>query len=271
MLTTAPSGNTTPTSPSGSPELNATRRDCSYGGVFADVYDAWYPASDEDQSTIDLLGELAGGGALLELGVGTGRLASALARRGLTVWGIDSSPAMVEQIADKAGGDHVRIVVGDMSQLDLPPDAPPFEVAFTAFNTFCCLPSDESRAACLGNAAAALTPSGCVVIEAFVPSTPPVFRQGQVEVVRLGVDAVVLKVSKWLEDESVIAGQHIEISEQGIHLRPWRLHPLTLEHLDALAATAGLRCESRYGGWDRAPFGPWSSRHVSIYRKIATT
>ena len=57
---------------------------------------------------VDFLAGLAGRGAALELGVGTGRIALPLARRGVRVYGIDLSEAMVARLRAKPGGDAGR-------------------------------------------------------------------------------------------------------------------------------------------------------------------
>src|SRR6516164_4120186 len=89
----------------GWPEGGTSR--ASYGDAFADVYDQWYPPGVGDKATIDLIVELAAGRPVLELGVGTGRIAGEIAARGLSVWGVDSSAAMLEQLAAKPAGRHV--------------------------------------------------------------------------------------------------------------------------------------------------------------------
>ena len=65
----------------------------TYGDEIAEVYDQLY--SDFDPACIDLLAELAGPGLALELGIGTGRIALPLTRRGVALEGIDASRAMV--------------------------------------------------------------------------------------------------------------------------------------------------------------------------------
>ncbi|MGK4302132.1 class I SAM-dependent methyltransferase, partial [Klebsiella pneumoniae] len=64
-----------------------------------------------------LLAELANGGRALELGIGTGRIALPLAATGVEVHGIDASPAIVEQMARKPGGDAIRTTIGDMADV----------------------------------------------------------------------------------------------------------------------------------------------------------
>ena len=77
--------------------------DATYGERIAAVYDDFYAGCEEE--AIDLLCELASGGRVLELGIGTGRIALPLAERGLEVMGIDASAAMLEKLRAKPGGD----------------------------------------------------------------------------------------------------------------------------------------------------------------------
>ena len=63
----------------------------------------------------DVLAGLAGGGRALELGIGTGRIALPLARRGVPVHGIDLSRAMVARLRAKPGGDAIGVTIGDFA------------------------------------------------------------------------------------------------------------------------------------------------------------
>jgi SAM-dependent methyltransferase len=64
---------------------------------------------------VDVLAGLAGGGSALELGIGTGRIALPLARRGVRVYGIDLSRAMVARLRAKSGGDAIGVTIGDFA------------------------------------------------------------------------------------------------------------------------------------------------------------
>jgi 16S rRNA A1518/A1519 N6-dimethyltransferase RsmA/KsgA/DIM1 with predicted DNA glycosylase/AP lyase activity len=57
---------------------------------------------------VSFLADLAGDGAALELGIGTGRIALPLSRRGVRVHGIELSPAMVAQLAAKKSRQNHR-------------------------------------------------------------------------------------------------------------------------------------------------------------------
>ena len=91
----------------------------TYGRSFADVYDAWYPPDAATAAAIDAVALLAGpGGSVLELGVGTGRLALPLAARGLAVIGVDASTAMLDVLAGKDPAGTVGRVLADIGDPD---------------------------------------------------------------------------------------------------------------------------------------------------------
>src|SRR5437016_888939 len=102
----------------------------------------------EAETTVDLLAELAGAGPVLELGVGTGRLALPLARRGLTVHGIDASAPMVDRLRAKPGGDSIGVVMGDIANIGSLVSGP-YTLVVVAFNTLFELATQEEQARCL--------------------------------------------------------------------------------------------------------------------------
>jgi SAM-dependent methyltransferase len=251
------------------PELIADFPIDGYGEAFADIYDTWYSLAADTGPTVDLVASLADGRPVLELGVGTGRVACALAMRGLDVWGVDASQSMLDRLAGKPGGDSVRAVVGDMEGLELPETAPEFGVVFAAFNTLFCLPTDEAQGACLKRASDVLTDSGRVIVELYVPGVPPAIGTRQYEIDMVTAEGAVLKVYEWWPDEELLVGEHMEVTSSGVRRRPWRMHPLAVDRVDALAGAASLELDARYASWDYQTFTPLSSRHVSIYRKRA--
>jgi SAM-dependent methyltransferase len=235
----------------------------TYGERFADVYDEWYLGISDVDATVAALVQLAAGGAVLELGIGTGRLAIPLAMTGLDVHGVDASEAMLAQLRAKPGAESVTAVFGDMAE-DLPRG--PFTLAFVAYNTFFGLPNEARQRACFAAVAEVLRPDGRFVIEAFVPEAPP--RSGSlVEVRHLTADRVVLTASVHLPDEQRAEGQFIELTESGgVRLRPWSVRYASPDQLDEMAAGAGFSLERRTADWEGAPFDETSAHHVSVYR-----
>jgi len=239
--------------------------DATYGESFADVYDEWYGDISDTEATVDAVAALAAeaGGPVLELGVGTGRLAIPLATRGIDVEGVDASAEMVRRLQEKPGGERVRVTIGPMEAGE-PPG--PFGVVFAAFNTFFNLTTATQQAACMQAVAARLRPRGVFAVETVVPADPAPTAGTAIEVRTVEVDRVVLVATAQGDDGRTINGQHIELSEGGIRLRPWRIRVAPPAELDAMAAAAGLALASEAADWRGAPFSEASQTRVAFYR-----
>ena len=240
--------------------------DSTYGDAFADVYDDWYRDVSDVEATVNILTELAAEFAplpVLELGVGTGRLAVPLAARGVQVVGLDASAAMLAKLAQNDPAGSVAGCIGDMVD-DQP--AGPFALAFVAYNTFFNLRDAARQQACFAAVAERLSPGGAFVIEAFVPEPQP----GSSVVVRsMTVDSVVLSVATHDDAAQTAQGQYISFSESGgVRLRPWAIRYATVDQLDDMASASGFRLAERWEDSRRTPFGVESSSHITVYRTI---
>lgn len=242
----------------------------TYGDRFADVYDDWYHDVSDVAATVEQVAALAAarGGRVLELGAGSGRLALPLAAAGLEVWAVDASAAMLDRLRAKPGGDRVHVLVDDMATLDADEVAAGgFGVVLCAFNTLFNLTEVDAQRRCLARCRDLLAPEGRLVVEAFVP---PPGGEGEaavsaVEPRHIGLDEVVLTVSRLDPAAHTIVGQHVQLTEAGVRLRPWVLRYATPGELDGMAAGAGLRLVERHAGWRGEPFGADADVHVSVY------
>ena len=249
----------------------------TYGEAFADVYDEWYSDVTDTAACVAAVARLAGGGPVLEMGAGTGRLALPLAAADLDVWALDASRAMLATLAAKPGGERVRPVLGDMAHPPLRPGAG-FAVVLCAFNSLFNLPEVAEQRLCLQAAASLLAPGGHLIVETSLPGagseapsdgTTPVageFEVDGVDVRAIETDRVVL--SAWQHDPATqnIRGQMIDIGAGGIRLRPWRLHYRTTAQLDAAAGDAGLVLVQRWADWKGGRFDPvLSTEQIAVY------
>lgn len=234
----------------------------TYGDRFAEVYDDWYGSITDTEASITALRALAGDGPVLELGVGTGRLAVPLAAGGLEVTGVDASAAMLDALAAKPGGERVTAVLGDMAEPALDRR---FSLVFVAYNTLFNLIDPGAQQRCIANAAATLSEGGRLLVEAFVPD-PDHQADDAVTPREITADRVVLSVSRSAPDRQEIEGQYVDISAAGIALRPWHIRWATVAQLDEMAAAAGLSVEQRWSTWTGEAFHTGADRHISCYR-----
>ena len=238
--------------------------DSTYGDSFADVYDDWYDDVSDVQATVDTLMQLGSSGPFFELGIGTGRLALALANSGATVSGIDSSAAMLQRLQGKAAdrGLQVTTILGDMVD-DLPPG--PFASIFVAYNTIFSLQTPQRQLELFTQVASRLSPQGTFVVEAIVPD-PQRPAGNTVGVRSMHVGRVVLSVDTHDPAAQHVDGQFVEFTESGgVRLRPWSIRYSYPHELDAMAASAGLRLAQRWENMNQEIFNDDSETHVSVY------
>ncbi len=234
----------------------------TYGERIAQTYDELYPELAATDPMVDLLHRLAGPGPVLELGIGTGRVALPLARRGVEVHGIEASRAMVDLLRAKPDSNRLCVSVGDFSEVQFESR---YSLIFAVFNTFFMLQTQEAQVKCFASVAERLVDDGVFFIEAFVPD-PSGFDRGQrTSVARIGLDHVLIDVRQHDPVNQKLAGQHILVTEAGIKLYPVPTRYAWPSELDLMARLAGLRLRERWGGCQCEPFDARSDRHVSLY------
>ncbi len=234
-----------------------------YGDQWAAVYDDRHGHVDPGPA-VEFLAGLAGDGRVLELAIGTGRVALPLTARGISVEGVDASAAMVERLRAKPGGESVPVTIGDMAEV---PVSGRFRLVYLVFNSLFGLLSQERQAECFGNVARVLEPGGAFVIECFVPDVSR-FDDGQrVQARSVTEDSAVIEVSRHDKARQRVTTQMITLDAQGTHLRPVAIRYSWPAELDLMAGQAGLRLAERHADWGRRPFTSASGGHVSVYQR----
>jgi SAM-dependent methyltransferase len=234
-----------------------------YGDRWASIYDDHHGGLDPGPA-VDFLAGLADGGRVLELAIGTGRVALPLARRGVSVEGIDASAAMVEQLRTKPGGQSIPVTIGDMAEVGI---SGPFRLVYLVANTLFGLLSQARQAECFRNVAGVLDPGGMFIIECFVPDLTRFDRGQRVQTLAVTEDSAVFELSRHDAVQQRVTTQIVTLDGDGIHLRPVALRYSWPSELDLMAGQAGLRLSDRYSDWDRRPFDSTSSGHVSVYQR----
>jgi SAM-dependent methyltransferase len=211
---------------------------------------------------VDFLVGLAGNGRALELGIGTGRIAIPLAKRGVPVHGIDLSRAMVTRLRQKADAQSIPVTIGDFATTAI---EGPFSVAYLVFNTIQNLTSQAAQIACFRNVSRHLEPGGTFVIEVGVPS---IRRLPPGESIRV----FEMTETRWGYDEFDVVNQglishHFEIVDGRLERDSVPLRYVWPAELDLMAEIAGLQLRERWSDWTREPFTSESRKHISIWQK----
>jgi SAM-dependent methyltransferase len=236
----------------------------TYGDRIADTYDELYQDTLDTGGAVETLADLARGGPVLELAIGTGRVALPLAERGLEVHGIDVSERMVGKLREKPGGDAIPVTMGDFA--DVPVDGT-FRLVFVAFNTLFGLLTQEDQLRCFANVAKHLTDDGVFVVEAFFPDLARFDRGQRIQVNHVDAESVMFDTSRHDPVEQRIDSQHVVITEGETKLYPVSIRYAFPSELDLMARLAGLELRERWGNWKREPFTAESNRHVSVYAR----
>lgn len=235
----------------------------TYGERWAEVYDRWYPPVPDDDPMIDRLAEVAGGGPALELGIGTGRVALPLARRGVEVHGVDSSEPMVAKLREKPGGDEIPVTIGDMAGVSVEGE---FSLVFGVFNALCALQSQTAQVRCIDRWAEKLAPGGALLLELFVPD-PAAEDRLPVAARWVHADEVALMATSHDPIRQQVDASFVVLRDGEIRLYPVPTRYVHVSELDLMARLAGLELRDRSGGWRREPFTADSTTHVSIYEQ----
>src|SRR5690606_30103662 len=139
-------------------------------------------------------------------------------------------------------------------------------LGLVAFSTCYTLPSDGDKRRGLAEARRLLAPAGLLVLESIVfPDTNQPVQGVDASIVELG--RVVLTASRLDPAERSVIGQHIELTDGNVRLRPWVLRYALPSELDGMAERAGFRLESRWEDWAGTPFTDASTRQVVVYRR----
>ena len=232
----------------------------SYEEKWPEIFD---PAVVEP--TVSFLADLAGSGAALELGIGTGRIALPLSQRGVRVHGIELSPAMVAEMRTKPDSDAIEVAIGDFATTRVEGS---FGLAYLVRNTIMNLTTQDEQVQCFQNVASHLLPGGCFVIEVTVPQLqrlPPgeTVRAFTVTPTHLGFDEFdVARQIAFSHHYWVVDGKLETFSAPFRYVWP--------SELDLMARLAGMTLRERWSDWNREPFTSASTSHISVWEKTPT-
>ncbi|MBV8258142.1 MAG: class I SAM-dependent methyltransferase [Actinobacteria bacterium] len=213
----------------------------------ATLYDPWSTSVVEDISFY-VEEALASGGPVVELGVGTGRIAIPTAMAGVHVIGVDSSQGMLDVCAkharDAGIADRLDLRLGDLRR---PPVDERVTLVTCPFRAFLHLRDDEERLEALRAARALLRPRGRLIFDVFAPSREDIEETD----------------GRWIEREpGIFERADWDLREQTLTLSvrgPQGESRMTLWWLEpprwhALLVEAGFEVEACYSWFDRRPY-----------------
>ena len=259
----------------------------SHAAAIARLYDL---DLSEDPGDVDLYRALARrrGGPIVELAVGTGRIAVPLAGDGHHIVGVDNDPAMLDRGRDRVSGadreiaERVRLIEDDLTAADRNDrvaSGGPYELAILALNSILLLPSVAGQRAALGAIARLLAPGGIAVVDAWQPSPADLVAfDGRVSLEWLRTDPetgdeVTKQLAAWYDHLRRIVtlttifegGKHGEPARRWIRNDALRL--VSGDELGAFAEDVGLQVEQLAGDYELGALHGGSDRVVLVARK----
>jgi SAM-dependent methyltransferase len=232
------------------PPVRTARNGVTQGSVYdpiAELYDDWSRQVTEDVGFY-VEEALAAGGPVVELGVGTGRIALPTARAGVDVIGVDSSAAMLEvcrRRAEVAGiAERIDLRLGDYRR---PPVGERVRLVTCPFRAYLHLRSDAERAAALRSARELLVPGGRLVFDVFCPSAEDIRRTHRRWLQR---EPGIWEHADWRPEE-----RRFDLSVRGdAGETTMKLAWLPADAWVALLAKGGFAGVETYGWFDRRPY-----------------
>jgi SAM-dependent methyltransferase len=241
----------------------------------------------EDPGDVELYRALARrtGDPILELGVGSGRVAAALTADGHRVVGVDNDPAMLARARARAtAGAKGALSLVEADLVDAPEvesvvAGGPYALAFIALNSILLLASAERQRAAIGSIARVLAPGGLAVVDAWQPSPLDLVAfDGRLSLEWLRTDpesgnTVTKTVAAWFDPATRLVTLTTIFDEGRPGETPVRwtrtdaLRLVTVDELASFATAAGLDIEQIAGGHDLGPLEPGSERVVLVARK----
>ena len=214
--------------------------------AIAELYDPWSASVTEDVGFY-LEEARRSGGPVVELGVGTGRIAVPIAADGIRVIGVDSSRGMLDVCARRAAlaGVEVDLRVGDLRD---PPVRERVPLVICPFRSYLHLQTDEERREALAAARTLLRPDGRLAFDVFTPAA----------------DDIEQTQDRWLEREPGIWERAVWDTERrtltlSVRRENAEATTMTLAWIEPdewgrLLEEAGFDLEASYGWFDRSPF-----------------
>ncbi len=213
----------------------------------AGIYDPWSASVIEDIAFYVDEAKLSGG-PIVELAVGSGRIAVPIARAGITVIGVDLSPGMLS-VASALGEQHgvsdlLDLRVGDLRE---PPIDETVPLVICPFRSLLHMPDETEKLRALRAAHDLLQPGGHLIFDVFAPSSEDIAETNGLWLER---EQDIFERADWDE-----ASRTLRLSvRSGDSAASMDLHWLSAIEWRRLIDEAGFDVAGLYGWFDRRPF-----------------
>lgn len=235
-----------------------------YGDGMAEVYDLIYPETPDAQECASFVASLCPeGGTVLEMGVGTGRLALPIAGHGLKVHGVDASSKMLERLAERDTDKVVKAHHATFTTLDLDLR---FDTVLAAYNALCCAPAQEEQVEVMRNIRRHVKEGGHVVIETYDPGMHSAAAETETVMKPLGPGRVAFESTQVVHATQTVFMTNVILSGGAPDVTVGFMRYVWPSEIDLMARAVGLEPVGRYAGWGRTEYTGNGEMCVSVYR-----
>ncbi len=228
-------------------DLRQIRGGASPYDTIAELYDPWSRSVTEDVDFYVAEG-LRAGGPVVELGIGTGRIAIPIAQKGIRVIGVDSSRVMLATCGRRAEAEGVTVLLdlrlGDLRRPPLDEHVP---LIVCPFRSYLHLADDGERVEALTAARAALAPGGHLVFDVFAPKPDDIAETHGRWLER---EPGIYELADWDETARTLTLSVRGPSSEATMALSW----ISREEWQRLLEETGFTVEACYGWFDRTPF-----------------
>jgi SAM-dependent methyltransferase len=244
------------------------------GDIFADeafarLYDAFNPWGPGDDFYLALARD--SGGPVLDLGCGTGMLATRIAEEISPVTGLDPAKGMLQVARSRPGAERVEWIESDARHLDL---GRRFNLIYMTGHAFQVFLTDDDALAMLMGAAHHLVSGGRIAFDTRNPAAEAwrswIWSESAETVDITGIGRVEESVDAIFDAAAGIAGithRHRFLDRGTEQIGRSRIRFIDQDRVARLIGEAGLRIEHCYGWWDRTPYTPQSEEIIVVAKR----
>lgn len=234
-----------------------------YGETWADEYDKLVSGHTDAEEAVRAISGLDTSSGVLEMGVGTGRIALLLAGKGVSVHGVDVSSRMLEILKSKSKSGSLVLHRADFTEFELGRE---FSVIFMSRNTLIQVPTQDKQCLAIRSAARHLSRNGTLAIDLGIPPIESLKLNGAMTVTRIDRESVTAVAGSYDQTNQQAIVQRIRFTPDGSKMGHIMHRYIWPSELDLMCRLAGLELTGRYEDWAGSPFTQSSLTHVSYYR-----
>lgn len=236
-----------------------------YGDEWANLWQKYFAYRPTTNDAVKFLSELAPNGKVLELGVGSGRIALPLSESGMRVTGLDSSTAMLSYLQKNDQKNAVQVVVGNAEKFELKDKN--FDLVYFVSWGLHALLSEEKVRGCFESVNKHLNNHGLFVIDCMHYEGYK-FSDRTLQIAGMDTGLAVLSGEMRNLDAQLLLNTYVFLRDNETpRVHTSASHYWTTEQLDTMAGEAGFDFVQAYGSWGKISLTNKTPNMIRLYQR----